>query len=423
MQRGKKRANPSSSAGGGDLLDSILGGMTKTIKKLPAKPIIQRGAAGGQEELEVDSHFAMFRPPKEQNGVPIDRMACRNADCGGREFDTDWRQGDRICRRCGAVQNNRSCESQEEEHRTFAEDKEKGESKERTSVISGKGGGGVGQANLQRAQGLAMDQADSADGMTEADRKRLEKYRTKVTDLALTLELQGQIVRDAHVLCERLIAEQLIHDKECGRPGNCRLSFKGAKQAPLVAAAILKEAMRSHGTDRLFEELKQALVRDEVEAVEARKVGKYTQLVSDLLKGRPYSCTEVPTEEEGARAIDEGGASAAGSAAAPGGGPSFGGVPRGMSPVGGGGDGVGGVRPNQAAALLPRLCDDLHLPYFLQQRAIEIVEDWQRVGMPASIPQTIASVAVLRAHDELVTPAHMKQHGTHRLNNKLYVTR
>ena len=49
------------------------------------------------------------------------------------------------------------------------------------------------------------------------------------------------------------------------------------------------------------------------------------------------------------------------------------------------------------------MCDDLSLPYFIQLRAIEVVEDWQRDGMPASYPQTIASVALLRAYEECVT--------------------
>ena len=405
---GKKRAHPSSSLmGGGDLLDSILGGVSKTATKMAARPINTN--RGGQEELEIDSHFAMYRPPKEQaNGMPIDRFACRNPDCGGRQFDTDWRQGDRICTRCGTVQNNRSVESHEEEHRTFAEDKEKGTTKERTSQVKGNGPGVV-ESGLQRAQNIAAGMADNGDGMTEKAKKRIEDYRQKVSDLAGRLEVQGQIVRDGHELCETLVYEQISHDKECGRKGgSCRLALKQAK-ASFVAAALLKEAMRKHGTDRQFDELKAALRDDGVEAHDANKIGKFYNIVVDLLKGTPYTCMEPTLDEEGA--AEEGGASGAAASAGEGGGVSTtGGMARGMSPVnggaagGGGGDGRPGA-PNPAAAIIPRYCDQLSLPYFLQLRATEIIEDWQRAGMPASYPATIASVALLRAYDELVTPA------------------
>ena len=40
----------------------------------------------------------------------------------------------------------------------------------------------------------------------------------------------------------------------------------------------------------------------------------------------------------------------------------------------------------------------------VQLRATEIVEDWQRAGTPASYPQTIAAVALLRAYEELIAP-------------------
>ena len=78
----------------------------------------------------------------DPSGAPFDPKACRNPDCGGREFDTDWRQGDRICRSCGTVQNNRSVENQEAEYRVFADDEKSG-NKEHYSQVNGRGGGSV----------------------------------------------------------------------------------------------------------------------------------------------------------------------------------------------------------------------------------------------------------------------------------------
>ena len=55
----------------------------------------------------------------------------------------------------------------------------------------------------------------------------------------------------------------------------------------------------------------------------------------------------------------------------------------------------------QAASLIPRLVDELELPYPLRVRACEVVEDWQRHGSAALLPQTVACCAMLRAHEEL----------------------
>lgn len=54
------------------------------------------------------------------------------------------------------------------------------------------------------------------------------------------------------------------HEEVCGRKGSCRLSFNCKRIPELVAAAVLKNTMREHGTDRLFEEIKSALKGDGV---------------------------------------------------------------------------------------------------------------------------------------------------------------
>merc|ERR1719453_2032530 len=127
------------------------------MDRLPARRPGAQGAAAAQEDFaEVSSHYLMV---KRDSSGPSNKLVCRNSECGGRDFDIDMRQGDKICRNCGAVQNTRCLESYEEEKRTFADDDKK-ESKERTSKVVGKGGGNVGNQNLSRVHKEAEKHAD-----------------------------------------------------------------------------------------------------------------------------------------------------------------------------------------------------------------------------------------------------------------------
>jgi len=282
----RKRPLPKPSLGGADLLDSIMGGISGTMQQLPTRP---QGAASRKQvqfaEEEMATHFGMVRAPPTTVGMREDRNVCRNPECHGSDFDTDWRQGDRICRLCGCVQNNRSVECHDEEHRTFADDDKK-ESKQRTSKVMGPGVTNVSGA-LARVHKLTESNADAEDGISERDRKRIDAYKGKVRDLANILELHtGQITLDAQQLADDLVRSQILHEQHCGKPGGtCRLRLK-QQSAALIGAALLKEAMRKHGVDRLFEELKSALKGDDVDAADASKVGRTTNIVSDLLKGR-----------------------------------------------------------------------------------------------------------------------------------------
>ena len=133
-KRKRPEASSSSSSGGLDLLDSIMGGMSRTMDRIPVRKPGSASAAAVEDHLEVASHYQMVRP--SQHGVPEDKNVCRNPECGGRVFNVDMRQGDKICVNCGCVQNTRSVESYEEEKRTFADDDGK-ESKSRTSKAGG----------------------------------------------------------------------------------------------------------------------------------------------------------------------------------------------------------------------------------------------------------------------------------------------
>ena len=393
--RGKKRKAPtssSSSAGGMGLLDGIMGSMARTMDRLPVR---RAGVGGAEAQEEVDSHYMMARQTGKEE-KPGDKLVCRNTECAGRDFDIDMRQGDKICRSCGAVQNMRNLESYEEEKRTFADDDKK-EDKSRTSKVTGKGGGAVGPQNMARVAKETEKFADADGGMSIRDQKKIDLYASKVLSLANNLRLSGEIISEGRKLCERLVIQQISHDRECGKPEQCRLRFRH-RSAAVVGAAVLKEAMTQHNVDRLYEELKTAL-RDEpdVTADTARGLNKCSLLVKDLLKGRPFFC-EAETEQESAEAMGVGGVGGAGGGASSS-------SSSAAAAAGGGADGGGGVlHPHRAVGVIPRLVDGLGLQYFLQVRATEVIEDWQRGVMPAIMPQTTASLALLRAYDELITP-------------------
>ena len=204
-QKKQRTTGPSSglAPGGANLLDSLLGGMNRTMARLPTKPMSQ--AQRQAEQAEAGMHYGMYKPPPQKDGKS-DPNVCRNPDCGGREFEIDWRQGDRICQSCGAVQNSRSVENRDAEYRIFQDD-EKSANKERASVISGRGGGSVGQANVAGAHALANKNAakqEGENGLTDKDHKRITDYQEKVVSLGEHLNLTQNIIDQARLsLCDK----------------------------------------------------------------------------------------------------------------------------------------------------------------------------------------------------------------------------
>ena len=129
------------------LLDDILGKTTKLHSSV-------RNTRVGDDANEVATPYMMSKSAS----APSSSVECKMPECTPPNtaaiFDIDMRHGDRVCVRCGTVQNSRSIESQEEEHRTFADD-DKGESKKRAENNDGKQGG----PSLALALALARTQA------------------------------------------------------------------------------------------------------------------------------------------------------------------------------------------------------------------------------------------------------------------------
>ena len=116
-------------------LDSILNSVSKLHSSLGSASNVSRREAYVEE---VASHLLLAAPPPLRGLPPPPgaKEVCRNPQCGRSVFETDSRRGDRICSHCGIVQNTRSIESQEEEHRTFADD-DKSEGRKRAEVQRG----------------------------------------------------------------------------------------------------------------------------------------------------------------------------------------------------------------------------------------------------------------------------------------------
>ena len=133
--------------GGMSLLDDILGKTTKLHSSV-------RNTRVGDDANEVATPYMMSKSAS----VSSSSVVCRMPECTPPNtaaiFDIDQRHGDRVCVRCGTVQNSRSIESQEEEHRSFADD-DKAESKKRAETNDGKQGG----PSLALALALARTQA------------------------------------------------------------------------------------------------------------------------------------------------------------------------------------------------------------------------------------------------------------------------
>ncbi len=341
---------------------------------------------------------------------------CRNAECAGRglapAYETDSAHGDRICTYCGAVQNARSIENLEEEHRTFRDDDGKSQSRKRAEVQrGGRTGTVVGNADLAQAQTIA------GGGSVDKQRKEVEVLEGRVQRLAGRMQLSRAVVDKTNHLAEQLVRSQAEHALRCGQDkggSKCRLG-KRPKHKTLVAAALINVTKRDEKTDLQFQELAEVCreADDSCASVKDLEVRQVFLLVSDLLrygdaerevplpdgtveKGRgKYPCAADPLYRFEANiaaaatdAVDGEDGSAAAAAAA----------------------------VLQHRSLLPRIIDALGLPYLVQRRSEAALNFWLERGLRAIKPQTAAACAVRYAFErsrEQVRQGEKASGGTH----------
>jgi len=356
---GSKRPLPPPSGGGGG--GGLLAGLLSKTTALHSS--IRPRAFDAEDALEVATPYMLAKVPAASSNQPINDKECRSPTCNSTSFDIDWRHGDRVCMRCGIVQNTRSMESSDEEHRSFADDENK-ESKKRAEVNDGTTGGRLGDQSLRAAQGLSnMGGSGAHQGK---DEKRLELYKNKLKDLATSMDLPYGIRETANNLATNYVASQVKHDEIC-QDQHCRLRFV-PKRAELVAAMLLKHALRktSPDLDRQFQEFAQPL--RELDAPSFRtELGKVFQVIKDHIsafdQNFAYTCQQT----------------------------SQGIVAEGDSST---------VFLSSITALIARLCGQLRLPYMVQDRATEIYKEWATTGVKASSPQTTAAAAIQAAIEE-----------------------
>ena len=333
-------------------LDDILGKTAKLHKTVRAAWLTN------QHEHEVD--WPMMLPPTPTPASPEPPSAvCRNPKCDHTEFDLDHRAGAKVCMHCGTVQNNRPLESLEEEHRSFAGDEHR-DARRRTEQNDGKTGGRVGDPSLSAASALANASQDK-----EEERRVLSN--TKIEELAHLLAIPQAVQDTAANLCTTLAESHRAHDELC-RDRACPLRSTGrhAKKA-LVAAAVLKVALQRNNMDRQFQEFAAAIPDTDVFRTH---VADAFNLANDHLaafgNGRAYPCVAS-------------GATVCCSASDQG------------APV-----------ATQVTSLLPRLCQQIQMPYRVEDLARHTHEAWSNGrGTKAALPQTMAAAAILSAATEL----------------------
>jgi len=335
------------------LLDDILGKTTKLHSSV-------RNTRVGDDANEVATPYMMSKSAS----VSSSSVVCRMPECTPPNtaaiFDIDQRHGDRVCVRCGTVQNSRSIESQEEEHRSFADD-DKAESKKRAETNDGKQGGSTKDASLKTANALANAETGKED-------KKLDAWKHKVTDVATKMKLTSVVKDSAFNFCTMFSDSQKLHDELCKDP-NCRLR-KGVlrKKDDLIAASVLMHALREQGLARQFQTFAAHLSIGNAEKFRA-EVGQVFGLVKEHLKqfeAKNYTCVTGDNSVVLADDNDK--------------------VEQALV---------------QITSLFPELCQQLRLPYMVQSRAEEIYGGWYKHGTRTALPQTIAAAAILSASREM----------------------
>jgi len=265
------------------LLDDILGKTTKLHSSV-------RNTRVSDDANEVATPYMMSKSASASSSLVVCKMPECTPPNTAAIFDIDMRHGDRVCVRCGTVQNSRSIESQEEEHRTFADD-DKAESKKRTEINDGKQGGRTGDRSLSGA--LALSNAD-----TGKEDKKLDAWKNKVKDVATKMKLTSAVKDSAFNFCTMFSDSQKLHDELCKDP-KCRLRKGMLKKDDLVASSVLMYALREQGFARQFQTFAAHLrIGNEEKEKFRAEVGQVFGLVKEHLKqfeAKNYTCAAIST--------------------------------------------------------------------------------------------------------------------------------
>eukprot|EP00327_Prymnesium_parvum_P002378 CAMPEP_0182838416 /NCGR_PEP_ID=MMETSP0006_2-20121128/23294_1 /TAXON_ID=97485 /ORGANISM="Prymnesium parvum, Strain Texoma1" /LENGTH=397 /DNA_ID=CAMNT_0024967443 /DNA_START=37 /DNA_END=1228 /DNA_ORIENTATION=+ len=258
----------------------------------PSAPPLESDETASPYLISKASTATMW-PTSSSNSPAL--AVCRNPQCGRSDFEVDARRGERTCTHCGAVQNTRSLESQEEEHRTFADD-DKSESKKRAEVSrDGQGGGAAGPKELQRTMQLANASAERPGELTQKDHERVQKYKKAISELAIALGIteHSAAVDESMHLALTYVESVLAHKQCCKELDKCRLSK--THNAELIAAGLLRMGMIKNSLNRQLAQFAAALNKMGKEAT-ASTVYAACDLVkshiSSFSEDKAYPCSD-----------------------------------------------------------------------------------------------------------------------------------
>ncbi|KAJ1621656.1 hypothetical protein T492DRAFT_1068174 [Pavlovales sp. CCMP2436] len=260
---------------GADLIGSITGAsksLTRTLAQ--AGPIHERrgpeSTNGGSIAVSLGSSLGK---------VKIKAGACSN--CGNDNpalMETDYKNGNYVCRACGVVDPNRVL-SAEEESRVFADDTAADKAQKKRAEYRADGGlgsyiaGGAerrGQLpnpavqSLQRAQ-LRVQEAPAemiaasqprADGSVappvpvkrDGTGKQLERYKMEIDKLGEKEQLGDAIKDEAKRLADRWASQVSEHDR-CCKEGECRMRKAPRPKAADAAAGAFLQRASSRSTE------------------------------------------------------------------------------------------------------------------------------------------------------------------------------
>ena len=229
-----------------------------------------------------------------------DYARCRNPECNSTSFDNDARGGDRVCNQCGVVQNVRSIENLEEEHRSFNDDDGKSEAKKRVERVSHDGRlvAKIGGNDAMRRIHAAAT-AEGEGEKSKKDQEKLDELKSKIARLCgIDTSIDSESKQDAYHLAD--VPSTRDRPPRALLGPKCRLAGKIAAPV-IVAGGILHEALRERGFGRGFEEIAFLVQKSEdgersrAANVTPKQIGEATEKVLKMLyqqtfQGAYYTC-------------------------------------------------------------------------------------------------------------------------------------
>merc|ERR1712159_796132 len=261
--------------------------------------------------------------------------------------------GFRVCSVCRYQQPGSQVMIQDEERRTFADDRERGIDHARTErVREGETGGCSVPSSLQRASRMVESNASGK------VKDRESRYIEHIRKLADEIQPFSAVMRESATSYARDLPRAVDEHRECCTDKNCRL-LKLPRDGFLVAAALVRKAALDYLLDVKPTDLSETYLKRVGSEHKPGTVDRIYNVVRDLLNGYEadgkYNCTTANVQ----------------------------------APAG---------APDRAllkyTQTVQRVCEAMELSYPTQLRAKEIVADWFNQGLGGNTHEVVAGAAV-----------------------------